>query len=140
MTRGLGLPERTSVVFTDVPASAWFVRAVGTAYYYEIVKGTSATTFNPKVTITRQEAAVMIVRAAELCGIDTTLNETAIRNILAQFGDYRIVADWAQAALAFCYNEGILDESGFYIQPLVEITRGEIAEMLYRLLDKSNLL
>jgi len=140
ITRGLGLPERTVIVFTDIPSTAWFMRAVGTAYYYEIVTGTSAAIFNPNGTITRQEAAVMIARGARLCGMDTSLNEREILNILAQFGDYRTAAGWAQDALAFCYREGILDDSEFYIQPLAEITRGEIAEMLYRLLGKSNLL
>ena len=140
VTRGLGLPERTVTVFTDVETAAWFARAVGTAYYYEIITGTSATTFNPSGTITRQEAAVMVARAGRLCGIDTDLNDREILNILAQFGDYRTAAYWAQEALAFCYREGILDESEFYIQPLAEITRGEIAEMLYQLLGKANLL
>ena len=140
VTRGLGLPERNISVFTDVPSSAWFSVAVGTAFYYEIITGTSATTFNPNGNITRQEAAVMIARAARLCGMDTELNAAAVLNILAPFGDYRIVSGWAQGALAFCFNEGILDDSEFYILPQQEIRRGEVAEMLYRVLGLANLL
>jgi hypothetical protein len=140
ITRGLGLPNRPTFVFDDVPSSAWFANAVGTAFYYEIVTGTSPTTFNPHGTITRQEAAVMVARAARLCGLDISLTDAEILNILAMFGDYRTAADWAWGYLAFCYREGILDDSEFYIQPLVPILRGEIAEMLYRLLDRANLL
>ena len=66
ITRSLNLPDITSAVFNDVPANAWYFRAIGTAFFYEIVGGTSATTFNPSGTITRQEAAVMVVRAARL--------------------------------------------------------------------------
>ena len=140
ITCGLGLPDKNVTVFTDVPTSAWFATAVGTAYYYAIVSGASAETFNPMGTITRQEAAVMAARAAKLCGMDTTLNDTVIRDILAQFGDYRVAASWAQNSLAFCYLEGILDDSALHIQPAAQIKRGEIAEMLYRLLGKANLL
>jgi len=140
ITRGLGLPNRPVTVFTDIPSGAWFANAVGTAFYYEIVSGTSPTTFNPNGTITRQEAAVMVARAARLCGLDTTLSDTEILNILAQFGDHRTVADWARSSLAFCYREEILDDSEFYIEPMAAILRGEIAEMLYRLLDRANLL
>jgi hypothetical protein len=50
------------------------------------------------------------------------------------FGDYRSAADWAWGSLAFCYREGILDDYEFYIRPTEAITRGEVAEMLYRLL------
>ena len=140
ITRGLGLPERNISVFDDVPSGAWFAQAVGTAFYYEIVGGTSPTTFNPNGTITRQEAAVMVARTARLAGMNTNLSDAETLNILAMFGDYRTAADWAWQALAFCYRAGILDDSEFYIRPQTAITRGEIAEMLYRLLENANLL
>jgi len=140
ITRGLGLPQRNISAFDDVPSNAWFAQAVGTAFYYEIISGTSPTTFNPNGTITRQEAAVMVARAARLTGMNTNLSSAETLNILAMFGDYRTAADWAWASLAFCYREDILDDSNFYIQPQAAITRGEIAEMLYRLLDRANLM
>jgi len=140
ITRGLGLPNRHINVFDDVQANDWFATAVGTAFYYEIITGVSATEFNPNGTITRQEAAVMVARAARLCGMDTSLSESEILNILAIFGDSRTPADWARSSLAFAYSSGILDDSEFYIQPEIPILRGEIAEMLYRLLERANLL
>jgi hypothetical protein len=140
VTFSLGLPEYTTSVFTDVPSDEWYTKPVGTAYYYEIVQGTSAATFNPGGTITRQEAAVMVARAAKLCGLDTALDAATIRDTLAQFGDYKSVDEWALSALAFCYSQGILDDSEFNIQPKIAIKRCEIAEMVYRMLDKSELL
>jgi len=140
VTRGLGLPVRTTSVFHDVPSASWFAAPVGTAFYYEIVLGTSPTTFNPRSTITRQEAAVMVARAAQLVGVDTTLSDAEIRDILAQFSDSATVAWWAQAELAFLFHAGILDTSAAQIQPTTAILRGEIAEMLHRLLDLANLL
>ena len=140
VTRGLGLPEQSYNPFSDVKAPAWYVTPVATAYFYEIVAGTSATTFTPGSTITRQEAAVMVARAARLCGMDTARTETEIRDTLAQFGDYRTAASWAQADLAFCYDMGILDDGVMDIKPTEAVKRCEIAEMMYRLLDRANLL
>ena len=140
VTRSLGLPARPNAHFSDVPSNAWFAGAVGIAFYYEIISGTSPTTFNPNGTITRQEAAVMVMRAARLAGMDTNLGNTETLNILAMFGDYRTADNWAWGSLAFCFREGILDDSEFYIEPLSAITRGEIAEMLYQMLRQANLI
>ena len=140
VTRALGLPDKNTNVFIDVPSTEWYALPIATAYYYEIVTGTSATTFNPRGTITRQEAAVMVARAAALCGIDTARTERQIRDTLAQFGDYRSAAGWAQSSLAFCFDTGVMDDTEFDIEPGKAIKRCEIAEMLYRMLDRANLL
>jgi len=141
---GLGLVHNTQIIthnfFEDVIADDWFFEAVSLAAYYEIVKGISDTSFNPGGTITRQETAVMAARAAKLCGMDTEMGEAAIRDTLAPFGDYRSVASWAQGAVAFCYDAGILDDTEFDIGPGVAIRRCEIAEMLYRMLSSANLI
>ena len=140
VVRGLGLPEQTPQVFDDVKAGDWFAPYVGSAYAYGIVKGKSATRFDPNGTITRQEAAVMVARAAKLCGLDTELDAAAVRDTLAQFTDYVTAGDWARQELAFCYRQGILDDSALTIQPLVPILRCEIAQMLYNLLGSAQLL
>jgi len=140
ITRGLNLPEVITNVFDDVPTNAWYFEAVGTAFFYEIVNGVTPTTFNTSGTITRQEAAGMVARAARLTGMDTEMGRIEIINTLAMFGDYRTASDWAWEALAFCVREGIIDDYEFYLQPHDPITRGEITEMLYRLLDRANLL
>jgi len=140
ITRSLNLPDIQTAAFADVPSNTWYFRAVGTAFFYEIVAGTSDTAFNPHGIITRQEAAVMVSRAAGLAGINNELGNVEIINILSMFGDYRTAAQWAWEALAFCYREGILGDYEFYILPTEPITRGEIAEMVYRLLDRANLL
>jgi hypothetical protein len=141
---GLGLPQRadSASAFTDVPAKEWYAGYVGAAYFYEITTGATATTFNPNGTITRQEAAVMVTRAAKLAGLDTAQFEssvTLVRDTLAQFGDYTKSADWARESLAFCYANGIWDDTEFDIKPSEEIKRCEIAEMLYRMLKLAEL-
>lgn len=140
ITRGLGLPAREVTLFDDVSSDEWFFEAVGTAFYYDIVSGLEANLFGPNGIISRQEAAVMVTRAAELLGINTSISNVEIINILALFGDYRTAAEWAWEALAFNYREGILSDQEFYINPTAPILRGEIADMLYQLLLMGNLL
>ena len=140
IARGLGLPQKSSNVFKDVTKNDWFYNYVGTAYSYGIIKGVSENEFNPNGTITREEAAVMVTRAAKLCGMDTNMDTLATRDSLAQFFDYVKASSWAQSSLAFCYNEKILDDSVMDIEPKESVTRAEIASMLYNMLLSANLL
>lgn len=140
VARGLGLTQKETAVFKDVTSKDWFFGYVGTAYHYGIIKGVSQNKFNPNGTITREEAAVMVARAAKLCGHDTTLSDTEVRNILAGFADYKKASDWSKESIAFCCKTKILDDSVMNIQPKEAVTRGEIAGILYNLLSNSNLL
>ncbi len=140
ITRGLGLSAKSNSVFTDVSENDWFYNYVNTAYSYGIVNGVSDTEFNPNGTITREEAAVMIERAAKLCGMNTEIEDFNIRNILAGFSDYVKAAEWAKSSLAFCYNEKILNPDVMKINPQQAVMRSEIAYMLYNMLNLSKLL
>ncbi len=82
----------------------------------------------------------MVARAAKLCGMATDMSASAVRDVLAQFGDYVTVESWAQSSLAFCYQEGILDQSALNIEPSKDILRCEIAQMLFNMLTKANLM
>ena len=140
VTRGLGLIEKPLTVFSDVPKGIWYDGYVGTAYTYNIVNGTSATTFNPNGTLTRAEAAVMVARAAKLCGMNTEMSDQEVRDILAQFGDYMTLPAWAWTSVAFCYNEGILTLDGFDINHGEHVNRAEISEMLFCMLGIAKLI
>ena len=140
VTRALGLPAKDTKAFTDVPSSKWYAGYIGTANSSGIVNGVGSGKFNPDGTITRQEAAAMVARAAKLCGLDTAMDAASIKDMLAQFGDYRGVASWAKEPLAFCYAAGILDQSDLNIEPTKAILRCEIAQMLYNMLTAAELI
>lgn len=140
VVRALGLTPAASDAFTDVPSTAWYAPYVGTASTYGLINGVGEGRFNPDGTITKQEAAVMVARAAKLCGMDTELDTATVRDVLAQFTDYVTTPEWAREGLAFCYQEGILDDSAMEIQGKTEILRCEIAQMLYNLLSSAKLL
>lgn len=140
MVKALGLSPEESDTFTDVPAGLWYSGYVGTANRRGIVEGVGNGRFNPNGTITRQEAAVMTARAAALCGMDTAMEEGQIMDTLCLFDDYVQAAGWAKESLAFCFARDICDSSAMTIEPKKAILRGEIARMVYNLLEKASLL
>ena len=140
VTRALGLTAKDTKVFSDVPSSKWYAGYIGTANSSGIVNGVGNGKFNPEGTITRQEAAAMVARAAKRCGLDTEMDAGATKDVLAQFGDYRSVASWAKESLAFCYYTNILDQSALKIEPTKAILRCEIAQMLCNMLTAAELI
>lgn len=138
--KALGLVPKANSTFADVSLTAWYAPYVGTASGYGIVNGMPDRLFNPGGTITKQEAAVMVARAAKLAGMDTETDTAAARDILSQFTDYVTAADWARASMAFCYKEDILSQADLEILPKAAIKRCEIAEMLFRMLASAELI
>lgn len=140
VTRGLGLTRKDEINFWDVTDNDWFYDYIGCAYKYGIIKGVSDNEFNPNGTITREEAAVMVVRAASLCGCDIKIAEGEAKDILVAFFDYVKLSDWAFDSAAVCFKLGIFSYDMENINPNEAITRGEIADVLYNTLKKANLL
>lgn len=73
----------------------------------------------------------MVARAAKLLGLDTAPGNGT--EALRGFSDGGEVASWAQDAVAYCCESGILTVSGA-LRPTQAIGRGEIAQMIYDLL------
>ncbi len=136
----LGLPLNETDAFTDVKSGNWYASYVGTANSYGIVSGVGNGSFLPGNLINRQEAAVMLTRAAKLCGMDTAMDAASARDVLAQFGDYVTTAKWARESLAFCYNAGIFDSNELNIQPEIAVKRCEMAQMIFNMLSAAELL
>ena len=140
IVRTLGLTPKADGTFRDVAGNAWHAGFVGTAHTYGIVSGVGNGNFAPGGTITREQAAVMVAKAASLCGLTTQLTQAKVLDILSLFGDYPAVSEWAKESVAFCYDSGIWDDSEWDIQPHKHMTRGEMAQMLYNLLNASGML
>ena len=141
VTKALGLSKGSAEnKFTDVSESDWFCKPVLVCANYGIVKGISEDTFNPDGLITKEEAAVMICRAANLCGFDTNLSPTETLDIISAFDDYITVSEWAKPSLAFCFEKNILPSSDIEIKASAPATRAQTAAMTYNLLKISDLL
>jgi len=132
VVKALGLTPKAVSVFLDVAGSSWYAPYVGTASVKGIVNGVGDGKFAPDGTITRQEAAVMVMRAAKVLGLDTHVDDAG--EVLALLSDGRQVSSWAQNAVAYCCLSGILTPGKAFC-PTQAILRGEIAQMICNMLD-----
>ena len=130
-----GNPDMTGVTtpFTDLTAD-WYQAAVAWAYKTGVVDGTSPTTFSPGRPVTREQAAVLLMRyAARLpgfAGSDAPAD-------LSAFADGGSVSGWARAGMADAVALGLFggtqDSSGqVWLRPGESATRAEIAAVLAR--------
>lgn len=134
IVRALGLFKTKEINFEDVTKNDWFYESISVAYNYSLIKGISETLFNPHSFITKQEAAVITARTAKILDIKEIKDEAAIRNILSQFEDYLDCEEWAMPSLATLYEKNILSQDDMCIEPKKDITRAEIADIIYNLI------
>ena len=137
IVRALGLHETGEINFYDVKKEDWFYESVSVACNYSLIKGTDKNTFLPDNFITVQEAGAITARTALMLGKKEITDENAIRNILSQFEDYLECDSWAMPSLALIYENDILSQDELYIEPHKEVTRAEVAQMIYNLIKNS---
>ncbi|MFH5186263.1 S-layer homology domain-containing protein [Paenibacillus sp. TAB 01] len=132
LVRAAGLTEVSTAGFSDVSERDWFAGAVGAAFKARLVDGFEDGTFQPNASISREQMAVMIVRALNLAGKQAD----ADKGKLEAFKDSAQIAGWAQNAAAQAVNAGIVNgTSGTAFSPHGQATRAEAAVMLKRLLQ-----
>lgn len=120
--------------FTDVKAGAWYTDAITAAYAAGLVNGLDETTFGPSKTLTRAEAATLLVRAFELEGAAD----------LSDFADAKGLASWKTDALAVAVEYGVItgkEKNGkLYLDADAPITRQEFATIFHRTLDATGVI
>lgn len=100
LVRALGLPADGTSTFSDVPAGAWYTGAVATAVQYSLTEGKNKNRFDPNANITRQEAMLMLKRAAALTEFTGTSSD------LDSFADANSVGSWAKDAVQWNVGSG----------------------------------
>lgn len=129
--RLLGAQYNQTMSFADVNTSDWFYQSVMTAAANGWVSGISDTEFAPNKLITREDAAVIMYRAA---GASLGVAEGA-----ADFSDAAEISPYAAEAVAAMYENGIISgyDGAFY--PKKEITRAEAAQIFNVLINSDRL-
>lgn len=124
INRAFGFTKTGITPFRDVPASAWYAEDVGISYNVAYINGTSANTFSPNNSVTREQAAVILARIM-------MMQEEVGENI--DFTDSRDMANWSRGLIgaAASYNllTGYPDGS---FRPGNAITRGDAAVLLVK--------
>ena len=111
------LSAKDGKVFGDTQKH-WAKDSISTAQAYGIINGYSEWSFGPDDNITREQMAVMIVKAAQLKPAESTKN----------FSDKAQISSWAKAAIDTAVANGIM--SGYpdnTFKPLATATRAEAA-------------
>lgn len=118
--------------FTDIPPEAYYAEAVGAAETLGIAAGSSGK-FLPDERVTREDAAVFLKRTLDRTGLRLPEGE------LSGFTDADKVSPYAAQAVAVLTRAGVLSGSGDgALNPQDEITRAEMAALLYRTLHLSD--
>ncbi len=142
VVRALGLePEIGENQFSDITAADWYCGYIKTAFSYGIITGYNAKTFGPNDKITREQVMAMIARAMKITGLNASMTGSEISTLLGSYSDAGNASDYAKESIAVCLKTGIIMGRGnSAIAPQNYITRAEVAVIIERLLQKSNLI
>ena len=120
--RAAGSPEpKTMSSFTDVPASAYYAKAVAWAVENGITNGMTATMFAPDATCTRGQSVTFLHRALKGTASGST-----------NFTDVKSDAFYADAINWAVANNVTNGTSNTTFSPNADCTRAEIVTFLYR--------
>ena len=118
----LGSEDLTVLPFTDVNSDDWFLAAVQYVYENDRMAGTSSTTFQPEVHLTRAMAAQVLYN---LEGQPAVTGDTT-------FTDAAAAGDWAVKAITWAEQTGVVAGIGDGLfDPTANVTREEFAQMMY---------
>ncbi|RJE88885.1 hypothetical protein D3P07_13065 [Paenibacillus sp. 1011MAR3C5] len=142
LMRGLGIRMESGMSrFTDVSENDWYNSAVQAAYNYGIIEGFADGTFRPTDKVTREQAVAMLARAMELTGLQQEMGTGDIENALHSFMDANLISDWAKSSFALTIDAGLISgKSDSLLDPQAYTTRAEAAVLIYKLLQKSDLI
>lgn len=115
-------PTGSGKRFTDVPAGAYYEKAVQWAADEQIVKGVGKKKFNPTDTVTRAEAITFLYRA----------NGSPAVNSSTTFNDIAYNAYYADAVQWAIYNKIAKGTGAKKFEPDTPCTRAQIVTFLYR--------
>ena len=114
--------------FSDVPASAWYAKAVTWASKKGVVSGYSNGTFGPDNQLTREQMVTILYNVAD----KPETNPSAI----SQYSDYRQVADYAADGFSWAVsNKVVSGTSSTTLSPRGTATRAQVAVILVRYLE-----
>ena len=118
----------TVCTFNDVDQNSWYAEAVNWAAATKVTLGTSETTFDPDMMITREMMMTMFYRYFQMKGYAPAKTDS-----MAKFVDANQVSSWAVEGVSWCVDVGlILGVTDKEINPSGTATRAQAATILAR--------
>ncbi|WP_419871716.1 S-layer homology domain-containing protein [Candidatus Pristimantibacillus sp. PTI5] len=134
LVRALGIQSTEAhTAFTDVSEGAWYSEAIAGAVQSGMIKGIDESHFAPNATITREQMAILLVRAYEY----KTGKQLETSDMLLRFKDADQVSSWAKTEVNKALGAGLMqgpDKNTFVPNGLT--IRAEAAQAIYNLLEK----
>ncbi len=127
LMRALGLSEKATTQFTDVPLGVYYAKAIAEGKALGILKGTGDEKFNPNAAISRQDLMVICARGMRTV---KALEEGGDMD----FSDAEAIADYAVLDIAAVVRAGIVrGNADGTLNPLGNTTRAEAAVIMDRI-------
>jgi len=141
ISKALGLLNTSNASnFTDVSTDSWYTDAVATVAQLGFMNGYPDGTYRPSQQITREEAMVIVARVLNYLESNPVLSTDEIDNILAAYGDQDQLSNWSRTDIALTVREGIIMGNNGQLNAKDNITREQIAAIIVRLLERTELL
>lgn len=118
---------RVVLEFTDTDSKAWYARYIASAQQEGVVKGYPGNIFKPANSVTRAEFIKMLIEAAGY-------NAKGYVPLTGKNYDDVNKDDWYYSYVSLARDKNILDTSTNKFRPNEEMTREEVAEVLYRMI------
>ncbi|MBB6690561.1 S-layer homology domain-containing protein [Cohnella xylanilytica] len=138
LARALGLTaaEGKPLPFGDVAADAWYAKEVAAACEAGWIQGATAGRFDPSAPVTREQMAVLIVKAYESKQGAAGVGGAPASGEATGSADLASVSPWAKDAVARALALGLMQGKGEgRFDPAAGATRAETAQVVYRLLQ-----
>lgn len=131
INRAFHFEETASISYTDVPKSAWYYETVCIAQKYGYINGVGNNKMDPTGTVTREQAATIIGRLYKADPGNVSPSSLA-------FKDKAKISSWSAGYIKAAVDKGFLaGYSDGTFQPTREVTRGEVAKIIYYYLGTS---
>ncbi|WP_165452515.1 S-layer homology domain-containing protein [Paenibacillus thalictri] len=142
VVQALGLKlEGGAAPFSDMLPADWYSQAIQTAYEYKLISGFEDGTFRPAGKMTREQAMTILAKAMTLTGLKAKLPSQPADKLLRSFTDADETSNWAISSIADALQAGIVSgKTGTELAPKAYVTRAEVAVMVQKLLQKSDLI
>lgn len=136
LVRSLGLFEQAEgASFTDVSENAWYYGALSAAVNAGLIQGYADRSFRPDAPVSREEMAVLTVRAMQFAG-HSAARESNDGEVLAKFADRSRIQAWAASAVAELVEAGVIQGmTSDTFAPEGNLTRAQTAVVLKRMLS-----
>lgn len=123
---GLNKPisKRYILEFADTDSKAWYARYIASAQKDGVVKGYEGNLFKPANNVTRAEFVKMLMESAGY-------NIGSFKPAEKPYTDVDNAA-WYSGYIAVAKEKNLLDTSSNMFRPNESITRGEVAQLLYK--------